>query len=61
MQAVNNILESAMSNSNKPIRFVHLQRLAKQSMLNVALVIEKAKTSTVAFMKAGLLFGCSIQ
>ena len=39
MQAVNNTLESAMSNSNKPVTLTVLQKEAIQSMLNGALVI----------------------
>ena len=37
-----------MSNSNKPIKFVHLWKLANQLMLNGA--IEMTKTSTVVFI-----------
>ena len=48
----NNISESAMSNSKKPIKFTHLSKLANQSTLNVAHVIEITKTCTVAFIKA---------
>ena len=44
-------MESAMSNSNKPIKFVYLQKLANQSMLNGTLVMEMTKTSTFVFMK----------
>ena len=40
-----------MSNSNKPIKFVYLQKLANQSMLNGTLVMEMTKTSTFVFMK----------
>ena len=40
-----------MSNSNKPVKFVYLQKLAKQSMLNGTLVMEMTKTSTFVFMK----------
>ena len=50
-KAVNNILESAMSNSNKPIIFSHHQKFANQSMLHGAHMIEMEKTSTVVFMK----------
>ena len=42
MQAVNNTLESAMSNSNKPVTLTLLQKVASQSMLNGALVIAMA-------------------
>ena len=34
-----------MLNSNKPVKFIHLRKLANQSMLN------GAKTLTVLFMK----------
>ena len=34
-----------MSNSNKPIKVSHLQKLANQSMLNGALVIEMVNNS----------------
>ena len=34
-----------MSNSNKPIKVAHLQKLANQSMLNGALVIEMVNNS----------------
>ena len=52
MQAVNNISVIAMSNSSKPIKFPHFQKLANQAMLHRAHVNEMAKTSTVAHMKA---------
>ena len=48
VEAVNNALMSyirlcnhAMLNSNEPIKVTHLQKLANQSVLNSALVIEK--------------------
>ena len=48
VEAVNNTLTSyirlcnhAMLNSNEPIEVAHLQKLANQSVLNSALVIEK--------------------
>ena len=41
-----------MWNSKKPIKFAHLQKLANQSTLNKAHVIEITKTCTVTFMKA---------
>ena len=34
-----------MLNSNEPIKVAHLQKLANQSMLNDALVIEKVNNS----------------
>ena len=34
-----------MSNSNEPIKVAHLQKLANQSMLNGALVIEMVNNS----------------
>ena len=47
-EAVNNALTSyirlcnyVMLNSNEPIKVAHLQKLANQSVLNGALVIEK--------------------
>ena len=52
VQAVNNILESVMWNSSKPIKFPHFWKLANQSMLNKAHVIEITKACKVAFMKA---------
>ena len=33
-KALKNISENAISNSNKPIKFSHLQKLANQSMLH---------------------------
>ena len=39
VQAVNNISESATSNSDKPTKFVHLEKLANQSVLSDANVI----------------------
>ena len=41
-----------MSNSSKPIKFAHHLRLANQSNLNGAHVIEITKACIVAFMKA---------
>lgn len=38
MQAVNNISESVMSNSNKTIKFVRLQKLVKPINVEQALV-----------------------
>ena len=38
MQAVNNISESVMSNSNKAIKFVRLQKLVKPFNVEQALV-----------------------
>ena len=35
-KAVNCISESAMSNSNKPIKFTHFQKIENQSMLHGA-------------------------
>ena len=35
-KALKNISENAISNSNKPIKFSHLQKLANQSMLHGA-------------------------
>ena len=46
-------MESAIPDSNKSIKFAHLQKLAYQSTLNSAYVIEMTKISTVVFMKAG--------
>ena len=51
-QVVNNILGSATWNSSKPIKFPHLWKLANQSTLNKAHVIEITKACKVAFMKA---------
>ena len=52
-QAVNSILESAMWNSSKPVKFAHLWKLANQSTLNKAHVIKITKSScTVTFRKA---------
>ena len=51
-QAFNNISESAVWNSSKPIKFPHLWKLANQSTLNKAHVIEITKACKVAFMKA---------
>ena len=51
-QAANNISESAMLNSSRPIKFAHLQKWAYQSTLNGADVIKIIKTCTVALMKA---------
>ena len=44
-----------MSNSNKPIKFSHLRKLAKQLMLTGAFMIEVTQTITVNFMKAKIL------
>ena len=48
VEAINNALTSyirlcnyAMLNTNEPIKVTHLQKLANQSVLNSALVIEK--------------------
>ena len=41
-----------MSHSSKPIKFVHLQKLAEQSMLNDTHVIQIGKICTVVLMKA---------
>ena len=41
-----------MSNSSKPVKFTHLQKLANQSALNGAYVIEITKTCTLALIKA---------
>ena len=49
-----------MPNSRKPIKFAQLQKLANQSTLNDALVIEITMTCTVALMNArnSLIFRC---
>ena len=44
--------ESAMWNSSKPIKFPKLWKLANQSTLNKACMIEIAKACKVASMKA---------
>ena len=49
-----------MSNLNKPVKFVHLYKLAYQSILNCALVKVMAKTSTVAFYEGKKILGRSI-
>ena len=49
---VSSILESAISNSSKRIKFAHLQKLANQLTLNGGHVIEIRKACTVTFMKA---------
>ena len=41
-----------MSNSSKPIKFAYLRKLANQSTLNGAYMIEITKACKVAFMKA---------
>ena len=41
-----------MSNSSKPIKFAYLRKLAYQSTLNGAYMIEITKACKVAFMKA---------
>ena len=46
-KAVNNISESALSKSNKPIKLAHLQKLANLPMFHDAHVKEMTKTSTV--------------
>ena len=51
IKALSNIVESAMPNSNNPIKFAHLQKLAHQLMLHDAHVKEMVQTSTVVFMK----------
>lgn len=51
-KAINDISESAMSYSNKSIKFAHLKKLANQSMLHGAHLKEMAKTSTVVYMKS---------
>ena len=51
-QLVNNISESAIGNSSKPIKFPHLRKLDNQSTLNKGHVIEITKACKVAFMKA---------
>ena len=50
-KSINNSLECAMSNSNKPVKFADLQ-IANQSMLNGTHVKEMAKIFIVVFMKA---------
>ena len=50
-KTVNKISESAMSIWNKPIKFVYLQKLANQSVLDGTNLKEMAKRSTVVFMK----------
>ena len=50
-QAVNSISESAMWNSSKAIKFPHLWKLADQSTLNKAHVVEITKACKVTFMK----------
>ena len=52
VKAVNNILESTMSNLSKPIKFTHLWKLANQSTLKGARATEITKACTFAFMKA---------
>ena len=49
-----------MLNSSKPIKFAHLQKLANQSSLNDAHVLEITKTCIVALVKARnpLIFCC---
>ena len=41
-----------MSNSNRPMKFSHLQKIVNQSMLNGTHVKEMAKIFTVLFIKA---------
>ena len=52
IKAANNISEKAISNSNKPVKIVYLRKLANQSLLHGAHVIEMATASKVVFMKA---------
>ena len=52
IKAVNIISESAMLNSNKPIKFSHLQKLANQIILHGPRVVEMGNTFTFVFMKA---------
>lgn len=52
MKAVNVISESAMLNSNKPIKFSHLQKLANQIILHGPHVVEMGNTFTFVFRKA---------
>ena len=49
-----------MSNSSKPVKLTHLQKLANQSALNGAYVIEITKTCTLSLIKARkyLIFWC---
>ena len=51
-QDVNNVSESTIWNWSKPIKFPHLWKLANQSTLNKAHVIEIKKACKVAFMQA---------
>ena len=44
IKAVNIISESAMLNSNKPIKFSHLQKLANQIILHGPHVVEMGNT-----------------
>ena len=48
-KAVNNISESAMLNSSKPIKFAHLQNLVNELILHV---IEMGQTFAAVFLKA---------
>ena len=47
-----------MLNSNKPIKVAHLQKLASQSILNSAIVIEMVNNS---FNESKKIFGCLIK
>ena len=40
-----------MLNSNKPVKFAHLQKLDNQSILHGTHVIEMGKTMVLVFMK----------
>ena len=47
-----------MLNSNEPVKVAHLQKLANQSMLNGALVIEMVNNSfTTLFSESNKNFG----
>ena len=47
-----------MLNSNEPIKVAHLQKLASQSILNSAIVIEMVNNS---FNESKKIFGCLIK
>ena len=49
-----------MWNSSKPIKFPHLWKLANQSTLNKAHMIEKTKACKFTFMKARDFFAVRI-
>lgn len=51
-KAANNISEKAISNSNKSVKIVYLRKLANQSLLHGAHVVEMATASKVVNMKA---------